>query len=112
MGAERGRGADPAEQHVHGAVTQQAHVIDRVRAGGHARDQAADLQGRVHPAPAARPDALREQVRQPAPLRQGRHGEEPAVRHEIRVIEHRSCPRGAMRQSHLRGVLSAWAMGA
>ena len=112
MRAERGRGPDPGEEHVHGPVPQQAHVIDRIGPGGHARDQAADLGRRVHPALAARADVLREQFRQPAPLRQGHHGHQPAVRHEIRVIEHRAGPRGDMRQSHSRGVLSTWAMGA
>jgi hypothetical protein len=88
-------------------VAQQAHVIDGVGADRHARDQAADLQVRVHPAPAARPDVLREQFRQAGALGQGHHGHQAAVRHEIRVIEHGAGPRGGMRQSHLRGVLSA-----
>ena len=39
---QRGRRPDPAEQHPHRAVTQQAHVIDAVRARGHPRDQAPD----------------------------------------------------------------------
>ena len=42
--AQRGRRADPAEQHIHGAVPQQVHVIDAVRPGGHPGDQAGDLQ--------------------------------------------------------------------
>jgi NAD(P)-dependent dehydrogenase (short-subunit alcohol dehydrogenase family) len=81
---ERGQGAHPAEQHVHRAVPQQAHVVDAVRAGRHARDQAADLQRRVHPALAARPDVLREQFRQAGPLREPHHRHQAAVRHEIR----------------------------
>ena len=112
MRPERGRGADPAEDRVYGAVPQQAHVIDRVGAGGHARDQAPDLQVGVDPALAARPDVLREQFRQAGPLREGHHRHQAAVRHKIRVIEDGAGPREAMRQSHLRGVLSRWAMGA
>ncbi len=107
MRAERGRGPDAAEQRVHRPVPQQAHVIDAVGARGHARDQAADLRRRVHPALAARPDVLREQFRQAGALGEGHHRHQAAVRHEIRVIEHGTGPREAMRQSHLRGVLSA-----
>jgi hypothetical protein len=79
---------DAAEQYVHRPVAQQGHVIDRVGAGGHAREQAADLQRRVRPALAARPDALREQPGQAGPLREGHHRHQAAVRHQIRVIEH------------------------
>jgi hypothetical protein len=87
-------------------VPQQVHVLDAVRPGGHARDQAAGLQVRVHPALAAGPDVLLEQFRQPGVLGQGHHGHQAAVRHEVRVIEQRLGPGGVMRQSHLRGVLS------
>ena len=62
--AQRGRGADPAEQRCHRAVPQQVHVIDAVRARGHPGDQARDLQVRVDAALAARRDVLRDQVRQ------------------------------------------------
>jgi hypothetical protein len=106
VGAERGRGADPAEQRVHGPVPQLAHVIDAVGARRHARDQAADLQARVHPALPAGPDVPREQPRQAGALREGHHRDQAAVRHEIRVIERCPGPARAMRQSHLRGVLS------
>jgi len=54
--AERGRGADVAEQGAHRAVPQHVHVIDRVRA----RDQGRHLQVRVHPALAAGADVLRD----------------------------------------------------
>ena len=65
--AQRGRGADPAEQDVHRAVPQQVHVIDAVGARGHARDQARDFQVRVDPALAARRDVLRDQARRARP---------------------------------------------
>jgi hypothetical protein len=55
---------------------------------------------------AAGPDVLGEQFRQPGPLGEGHHGHQAAVRHEVRVIERGTDPRGGMRQSHLRGVLS------
>ena len=105
--AERGRGADPAEQGPHRAVPQHVHVIDAVRAGGHPGDQARDLQVRVHPAVPARPDVLRDQVRQAGPLRQRHHRHQAGVRHEIRVIERRVRPRQRMQQLHLQGVLSS-----
>jgi hypothetical protein len=108
---ERGRGADPAEQHVHGAVPQQAHVVDAVGARSHAGDQAADLQVGVHSALAAGPDVLREQFRQAGPLREGHHRHQAAVRHEVGVIERGAGPRGDMGQSHVRGVLSGWGDG-
>ena len=65
------------------------------------------LERRVYPAPAARPHAPREQFRQPGALREGHHGHQSAVRHEIQVIERGTGPRESMRQPHLRGVLSA-----
>ena len=87
-------------------MPQQVHVIDAVRAGRHARDQARDLQVRVDPARAAGPDVLRDQAAQPGPLRQGHHRDQPGPRHEIRVIERCVRPGQAMQQSHLQGVLS------
>jgi len=45
--AQRARRADPAGQRAHRAVPQHVHVIGRVRAGRHARDQARDLQVRA-----------------------------------------------------------------
>ncbi len=71
--AQRGRRPDLAEQRRHRPVPQQVHVIDAVRPGNHPRRQAADLQVRVHPAPAADLDVLRDQVLQGRPLRQGHH---------------------------------------
>ena len=53
MRAERGRGTDAAEQRAHRAVPQHVHVIDRIRARRHARDQGRDLQVRVDAASAA-----------------------------------------------------------
>ena len=65
---QRGRCPDPAEHLRHGAVPQHVHVIDAVRPGGHPRDQAGDLQVRVHPGPAGDRDVLADQVRQAAAL--------------------------------------------
>jgi hypothetical protein len=49
MRAERGRRPDPAEQRAHRAVPQHVHVIDAVRARGHARDQGRHLQCALTP---------------------------------------------------------------
>ncbi len=94
---ERGRCPDPAEQARHRAVPQQVHVIDAVRACGHARDQARDLQLRV--------DAAL-QARQPGPLSQGHDRDQPGPRHEVRVVEGCAGFRQGMQQSDLQGVLS------
>jgi hypothetical protein len=87
-------------------VPQHAHVIDAVRAGRHARDQARHFQVRVHPAGPAGADVLRDQVRQAGALGEDHHRDQPGVRHEIRVIERGARPREGMQQLHLQGVLS------
>ena len=61
VGSQGGRGADAAEQRGHRAVPQQAHVVDRIGAGGHARHQARHLHRGPHPLPperAAEPGAM------------------------------------------------------
>ena len=78
MRAERGRGADPAEQGAHRAVPQHVHVIDAVRARRHARDQGRHLQARVHPALAGRADVLRDQLGRPARSARAITGTSPA----------------------------------
>jgi len=105
--AQRGRGADPAEQGWHRTMPQQVHVIDAVRPGDHPSSQARDLQVRVHPAPVTDPDMLRHQAAQARPLRERYHRDQPGPRHEIRVIKRRTRLRQPMQQSHLRGVLSS-----
>ena len=66
--AQRGRRADPAEQRLHRAMPQQVHVIDRIRARGHARGQAGDLQARVRALVSARVDVRTGKVVQPGAL--------------------------------------------
>jgi hypothetical protein len=105
--AQRGRRPDPAEQPGHRAVPQQAHVVDRIRPGRHPGHQARHLQLRVDAALAARPDVLRDQIRQPGPLGQRHHRDQPGVRHQMRVIERRVDLRELMQQLHVRGVLSS-----
>ena len=58
--------------------------------GRHARDQAADLQARVHPAVPGRADVLSDQLVQPGALGEGHHRHQAGVRHEIRVVERRA----------------------
>ncbi len=78
----------------------------------HARDQAGDLQGRVHPGRAGDRDVLAGQVPQAAALRQGHDRDQARPRHEIRVIKRCVRLRQIMQQSHLRGVLSIGIMAA
>jgi hypothetical protein len=87
-------------------MPQHVHVIDRVRARGHARDQGRHLQARVHPAIAGRADVLRDQLAEAGALREGHHRDQVGVRHQMRVIERRASLRQGMQQFHLRGVLS------
>ena len=103
---QRGRRPDTAEQRAHRTMPQQVHVIDRIRPGGHPGHQAPDLQVRVNAALAARPDVLRDQIRQPGTLRERHHRHQPGVRHQIRVIKGCLRPGQAMQQSHLTGALS------
>ena len=93
-------------------MPQHVHVIDAVRPGGHPRDQARHLQIRVHPGPAGDRDMLADQARQATALRQRHDRDQARPRHEIRVIKRRVRLQQIMRQSHLRGVLSAAVMEA
>ena len=106
--AERGRGADPAEQHVHRPVPQQAHVIDASpRPAAMPATRQPTFRRRVHPAPAARPDVLGEQFRQPgAAPRAPPPGTSPPCDTRFGSSNTARVRAGAMRQSHLRGVLS------
>ena len=106
MRAQRGRCPDPAEQHSHGPVPQQVHVIDAVRPADHPRDQARNLHMSVGPARAAGPDLIRDELGEPSPLRECHDRDQARPRHEIRVIKRCVSPGQAMQQSHLTGVLS------
>ena len=87
-----------------GRLSRQGPPV--LRPAGHPRHQAGDLDRRVHPAVTPGPDMIPGQVRQPGPLRQRHHRDQPAMRHEIRVIKRCVRPGQVMRQSHLPGVLS------
>jgi hypothetical protein len=93
------------EQRAHGAMPQQRHVIDAVRAGDHPGDQ------RVHLAPgigtliSGHAQMLVGQPCQAALIGQRHHWDQPGARHQIGVIEHRGPRRPHMRQSHLRDAL-------
>jgi hypothetical protein len=67
-------------------MPKQVHIVDRVRARDHAREQGADLDrrvGRRHRQP------LGKQLGQPGLLSQRQHGRQPGARHKIRLVEHR-----------------------
>ena len=86
----------PGEQLAHRPVSEQVEVVDAVRAGEHACDDAARLYGRVR-----RIDTqpLVEQVVQAGGLGQSHHRHQPCGRHEVRVIEN---GRDGVRCFHLR----------
>ena len=104
---ERGRGADPGEQRLHRAVPQEIHVVDAVRPAAMPPIRHATFGRRV------RRRTARRAARPPADpaARRGRRGPSagPGRRAEqVRVIEHGTRFTKAVRQSHLRGVLSNW----
>ena len=83
-------------------MTQQIHVVDRVRASEHPRDQRHHLAAGVRTL--VRRDAqsrLRELIK---PRRTGKteHRDQPRDRHEIRIIEHSRHGNGSMLELHLR----------
>jgi len=82
----RGR-PNPGEQPAHRAVPQQAHVVDRVGPGDHARDQRQDLQDRVAATGLVDPDVLGDQVLQACPFGKLQHRRQSCARHEVGVIE-------------------------
>jgi hypothetical protein len=101
-------GPDPAEQHTHRPVPQQAQVIDAVGAADHPGHDSRHLHLRVHPAAVADPHMLTGQASQARPLRQRHHRHQARPRHQARVIKRRVDLRQTMQQSHLRGALSVW----
>ena len=84
---QRRGGPDLVEQSGHAAVAQQVHVLDRVRAAHHARDQGEDLRRRVHAALRGDLHMFPEQGWQAATVGQRHHRDQPGARHEVRIIE-------------------------
>ncbi len=68
-------------------MAQQCHVIDRVSAGDHSRDQARDIQVRVDAFGLADPHVFGDQLSEPGPLGQPQHRRQTGARLEVRVIE-------------------------
>jgi hypothetical protein len=99
---ERRRCPHPGKQPAHPAVTQQRHVIDRIGAGDHPRDQAADLHIGVDTDRLIHPHMRRHQRMEIRSLGERQHRRKPGTGHEIRVIENRT---DSMRNSHLRDAL-------
>jgi hypothetical protein len=88
-GAQRRRCADVVEDTAHAAVAQQVHVVDRVRARDHPRDQGEDLRGRVRGAFPGQGETFNQQRCQAAPVRERHHRHQPGTRHEIGIVEPR-----------------------
>jgi len=68
-------------------VPQQAHIVDRVGPGDHARDQRQDLQDRVPATRLVDPNMLGDQVMQTSPLGEFQHRRQTRARHEVGIIE-------------------------
>ena len=79
----------PGEQPAHAAVTQQVHVLDAVRPGDHPRDQRGHLRPGVRALVRRHRQLLLGQRSQTRPLRQPQHRNQPAGRHETRLVETR-----------------------
>jgi hypothetical protein len=74
------------EQPAHRAVPEQVHVIDRVGAGHHPRDQGRDLQVRIDATSPAQVNVLLDELLEPGPLGQLQDRRQAGARHEVRVI--------------------------
>jgi len=94
---QRRRRPDPGEQPLHRTVPQQAHVLDRVRAGDHPRNQSRDLQMGIDTARPTQVHMLADQALQLGPLRQAQDRRQASARHQVRVIEQ---GRNLMADSH------------
>jgi len=99
------------EQLLQPAVAQQKHVVDRVSAGEHPRDQRGDLQPRVRPEIARQRQPRISQVTKARPDRQRHRWDQTRGRHQVRIVEGRGQPAGAMEELHLRGVLLVGQIG-
>ena len=102
---KRGRGVRPGEDPAHPTVSQQRHVIDRVRTRDHPGDQRCHLQPRVRALVRGDREVLISQVPQSRGVGQREHRDQPTGRHEVRIVErHRRSTKG-VRESHLRDAL-------
>lgn len=88
-GAQRRRGIGAVEDLAHRPVAQQCHIVNAVRAGGHARDQAGQLQPRVGALVGGYAQVFIAQLAQARLLGQGHQRDQTRARHEIRLIEPR-----------------------
>jgi hypothetical protein len=86
-------------------VPQQGHVIDRVSAGDHPRDQRRDLQVSIPSTTLVDPNVLGHKILQARAFGKSQDRRETRARHQVRVIE---LDREAMAQSHLPDALLRW----
>jgi len=87
--AQRRGCVDAGEQPAHPTVAQQVHSLDAVRPGDHPRDQRGDLRPGMRALVRRHRQALLGQCLQTRPLRQPQHRNQPAGRHETRLVEAR-----------------------
>jgi site-specific DNA recombinase len=88
---QRGRRVHLREQPSHPAGADHVKIVDAVRARGHPRDDRGQLARRVHRSRRhprrLEPDPFGDQLRQPGPLRQRHHRDQPGTRHQVLIIE-------------------------
>ena len=85
--SQRRRGVGSDEEFLHTAVSQQRHVVNRVCAGEHARDQRCDFQSGVRAEVSGQAQPRIGELPETRFHRQRQRGNEPCGRHEICVVE-------------------------
>ena len=94
--AQRRRCSRPGEQAAHRAVSQQAHVADRVGTSDHASHQRGDLRPSSRTGRARNRQQRARGLDQTGPMRQRHHRNQTRGRHEARIIEAREPNRSLM----------------
>ena len=85
--AQRGGRVHAIKQATHTAMSEQAHIFDRIRTRNHARDQGGDLRSRVRAFVGWDGEMFPSEMREACPFGEAHHGHQARTRYEIRVIE-------------------------
>ncbi|MPN39596.1 hypothetical protein SDC9_187124 [bioreactor metagenome] len=89
-------------------MTQHVHVVDRVRAGEHPRDQRHHLAAGVRALVSRDAQPRLGELVKPRGTREAEHRNQARGRHEIRIVEHRRHGSGSMLELHLRDASRLW----
>ncbi|MDD9208149.1 hypothetical protein PU560_17000 [Georgenia sp. 10Sc9-8] len=104
-GAQRRGGVAAVEDLAHGAVVQQGHVLDAVRARGHARYQRGELQPGVGALVTLHTQLLVGQLTQPRLAGQSHLRDQACGRHEVGSSKVADTTPAGVRKLHLRDAL-------